>query len=202
MPYTFADFIESGKITTAKDYLKICTREFGIMADFSNETGHVVIPEAIGTPAIEYYSKRLSYEKELLSELEAMTPEDISNRNEQYYRNELEDRQIAYDHAVEIDRKYYDILCKIQKWHPDEKYMILKEHAIAQINDARPNLSEYEKALKFKKVSDKEWYDAIIDETKSAIKRYEKKANDEAKRVKDEQEWHSGLIAAIEELEE
>lgn len=202
MPYTFANFIESGQITTAKDFLKMCTREFGVMAEFSNETGHVEIPGFAYGPAIEYYKRRLEGEKELLAKYENMTPEMISEENERLYRDELENRKIAYDHAVEIDRKYYDILCKIQKWHPDEQYLVLKEHAIEQLNQARPNLKEYEEALKVDKLSDEEWLRELLVDAEKAIKRYEQKIRDEEQRCAEQSKWHQGLIESLEAFEE
>lgn len=202
MPYTFTNFIESGQITTAKDFLKMCTREFGVMAEFSNETGHVELPGFAYGPAIEYYRRRLEGEKELLEKYKNMTPEMISEENERLYQDELENRKIAYDHAVEIDRKYYDILSKIQKWHPDEQYLILKEHAIEQLNHARPNLKEYEDALKIEKLSDEEWLRELLVDAEKAIKRYEQKIRDEEQRCAEQSKWHQGLIESLEAFEE
>ena len=202
MPYTFANYIASGEITTAKDFLKMCTREFGVMAEFSNETGHVEIPGFTYGPAIEYYKRRLEGEKELLEKYKSMTPEMISEENERLYRDELESRKIAYDHAIEINRRYYDILCKIQKWHPDEQYLVLKEHAIEQLNQARPNLKEYEEALKIEKLPDEEWLRELLVDAERAIKRYEQKILDEEQRCAEQSKWHQGLIESLEAFEE
>lgn len=202
MPYTFTDLIESGKITTAKDYLKLCSRNFGVFADFSEATGHVEIPGMTYGPAMEYYKRRLEGEKELLAKYEAMTPEMISEENERLYQDELENRKVAYDHAVEMDRKYYDILCKVQKWHPDEKYLPLKEYAIEQLEIERPRLKEYEEALKVQKLSDEEWLREIKVDADRAIRRYEQKIRDEEKRYSEQSEWHKGLIENLEAFEE
>lgn len=196
----YREMIESGKLYEAKEFIKLCLYDFGIHVSFSQDEQQVKLPMEPYKP--DYSEHRLAREKENLKRLEEMTPEDISAENERLYQEELDSRKTYYNECVERDRKYYDLICKVNKWHPDEEYLEVKKFALTELEQMRPNLKECEEFLNFKKMPDDEWYKYHVEDTKAAIERYTKKVEEENRRFYEFNNWYQGLVKSIEEFNE
>jgi len=201
MPSAYTCFIENGIITNGKEFVKLCTRNFGVKATIADNSNTVDIVSYENEPN-NYFKRRLAEEQERLEKLKAMSPEEVNAEYNRIYNEEMETRKKAYDQAVELDAKYSKILGDILKWKPDEKYENLRRFAIDQIRESAPDMSFYRECLNLEKVSPLEWYKEVLEDTEQNIAKYIKRVERLEAQENDYQEWCEGLNNALNGFDE
>lgn len=199
MPTTFTYFIEDGTIVDGKEFVKLCTRYFGVETKISDANNKVDILGNVEEPN-GYFKRRLKEEQEILEKLKAMTPKEIEAEYNRIYNEEMETRKQAYDRAMELDAKYSKVLGDILKWRPDEKYEDLRTFAINQIRESAPNMDSYKDYLNLRKADPMEWYAEVLRDTEDNIAKYIKRVERLEKEEKNYQEWYDGLKDALDEI--
>lgn len=201
MPSAYTCFIEDGIITSGKEFVKLCTRNFGVETKIADNSNTVDIISS-GNEPNNYFKIRLADEQKTLEKLKAMAPEEINAEYNRIYAEEMETRKKAYDRAVELDAKYSKILGDILKWKPDEKYENLRRFAIDQIRESAPDMDFYREYLNLKKVSPLEWYKEVLEDTEQNIVKYIKRVERLEAHEKNYQEWYDGLNDALNGFDE
>ena len=200
MPSAYTCFIEDGTIVNGREFVKLCTRNFGVETKISDNTNKVDILGNANNEPNGYFKRRLKEEQEILEKLKAMTPKEIEAEYNRIYNEEMETRKQAYDQAVELDAKYSKVLGDILKWRPDEKYEELRTFAINQIRESAPDMDSYREYLNLKKVDPIEWYAEVLRDTEDNIAKYIKRVERLEKEEKNYQEWYDGLKDALDEI--
>ena len=200
MPSTFTCFIEDGTIVNGREFVKLCTRYFGVETKISDNTNKVDILGNVNNESNGYFKRRLKEEQEILEKLKAMTPKEIEAEYKRIYSEEMETRKQAYDRAVELDAKYSKVLGDILKWQPDEKYENLRTFAINQIRESAPDMDSYREYLNLRKTDPMEWYAEVLRDTEDNIAKYIKRVERLEMEEKNYQEWYDGLKDALDKI--
>lgn len=129
----YTAFIENGTITNGADFLKLCTRNFGIASDLRDE------PLSVPTPTHfepdPYYKQQ--YEKAVrgYNEIQLRTSEEAKQDIIEDYKRKAESYRRYYKKCVENNKKYLKIKEEILKWiPPTADHGEIKKFALDQID--------------------------------------------------------------------
>lgn len=129
----YTAFIENGTITNGADFLKLCTRNFGIALDLRDE------PLSVPTPTHfepdPYYKQQ--YEKAVreYNEIQLRTSEEAKQDIIEDYKRKAESYRRYYKKCVENNKKYLKIKEEILKWiPPTADHEKIKKFALDQID--------------------------------------------------------------------
>lgn len=132
MPTGYTYKIENGEISTGAEFLKLCTRAFGIAVDMRDESLSVPTPSYF-EPDQHYYK---AYQKAVKhrDEYRNMTFNDMKKRLTQQYVKNREEAFSFLEKYLKEDERYEKILKEIEAWNPPTSaHEKLKEFAINQI---------------------------------------------------------------------
>ena len=152
MPTGYTSFIEDGKVKTAKQFLHLCLRNFGVcimMRDDSLELKDDYTNDLLKSYQgdIDYHKKHLKDAQKELERIQQMSEEELCSRyvsettkNIEYYmkQNNQQNGNLA---------EYLRIKEGIEKWNCDEKFKSIKEFALNQIDISMDKSDYYEEAL-------------------------------------------------------
>lgn len=133
MPTSYTSFIEDGKITTGKEFLSLCCRQFGVCIGMREKPLLEPIAEKFEPDSI--YEKKLQRAIIELEEARKLKIEDviIIIQKQTMEREKSIKQQIVKDR--EIYDKYSKIRQDIEKWiPPTSDHISLKEFALEQID--------------------------------------------------------------------
>lgn len=153
MPTGYTCFIENGKVRTAKQFLHLCLRAFGVcinMRDDSLEVKDDYTKDLLKSYQgdIDYHQKHLKDAQKELERIQQMSEEELcaqyiedTNRDIKYYtkQNNQQNGNLA---------EYSRIKEGIQSWDCDEKFKSIKEFALNQIDISMDKSDYYDEALK------------------------------------------------------
>lgn len=133
MPTGYTSYIYDGKITNGADFLKLCTRAFGIAVDIKDEDLSVATPSHFEPDPFyeEMYkkavNKRNRYKRMTVDEArQAFVEKEIKSLNSS--------RECLSKMIKENDR-YRSVKIEVEKWiPPTSNHEKLKEYAINQLN--------------------------------------------------------------------
>lgn len=169
MPTGYTCFIEDGRITTGKEFLKKCIREFGCCIDQRDDP----LSAELNTEVKENPYYHICYENALKSyeSLKNMTIKDL-------LKEARVDRALCIKHKKEyikkqreLREKYLKIRREIESWiPPTSKHYSIKEFALEQIDKSIPKEDIIEKIEK--EISELECDDesALIEDVIAIIK--------------------------------
>ena len=133
MPTGYTKYIEDNTITTGTDFLKLCTRNFGVSVDVKDCDLSVATPEhAEVDPCYEKIyrdclEKKNRYRKMSLSSAK----QDMCD----HWRDKTANAKQILDRYLQSNQKYLKIRKEIEEWIPPTKEHIeLKQFALKQID--------------------------------------------------------------------
>lgn len=198
MPTGYTSFIEDGKVKTAKQFLHLCLRNFGVcimMRDDSLELKDDYTKDLLKSyqSDIDYHQKKLEDARKELDRIQQMSEEEFcaqyiadTTRDIEYYKKHLDQQNSNL-------AEYLRIREGIKNWDCDEKFQNIKDFAINQIDISMDKSDHYEEALKkcgeptregFLKVKD-EYTKKVLDHAKWDVD-YHTKELESAIRRRDE----------------
>lgn len=133
MPTFYTEFIKDGTITNGADFLKLCTRNFGIASDLRDEP--LSVPTPTHFEVNPYYKQQ--YEKAVrgYNEIQLRTYEEAKQDIIEAYKREAESSRRYYKECVENNKKYLKIKEEILKWiPPTADHEEIKKFALDQID--------------------------------------------------------------------
>lgn len=132
MPTGYTAYIEDGNITTGKEFLKLCLREFGIAVDMRDEPLSVPVPAHFEPD--EWYKNHYMNMVKKLKENESLTFEEVKLRRQREHDKEVKSARRAIAQMTEVNERYKQIRKQIEAWTPPtEDYNGIKQFAIDQI---------------------------------------------------------------------
>lgn len=147
MPTGYTVGIENGEITTAKDFLILCLRAFGVCIEMRDDPFTKPIPEKF-EPS-DYYSRFVKRAQSDIDNLLGTTDEDLyvkmlNDKNENLLRCQ---KMIKENTAKK--KRYLIILDQIRGWNPPKEYSEVKKFATEQIVMSMEQLDNtyYEKEI-------------------------------------------------------
>lgn len=174
MPTGYTCYIEDGNITTAKDFIMLCTRAFGALISMRDEPLSSPIPQQIKADT-KYADKMIQYYKDDLAKYESLSPSKIHEMNRAEYESREASRRKSLDEKLNIKKLYKQILSDVKAWvPPTDGHIELKNFAINQIEMCIP--TEHELSFYTKReaeIPDDEWIVEKIKMCRENITYYE-----------------------------
>ena len=205
MPTGYTSYIKDGEITSGKEFLKLCTRAFGIAVDLKDESLDVPTPNHF-EPA-PYYEK--AYKDSLASREKAysMTLEKV--REDiifKYNDNKGRAAKILEEYKDE-DKKYLKVREEVEKWiPPTPEHENLKKFCLEQI-DMSLNTSLYEwceedinKELDTSDDTVMKYIDILKDNADKEVKRTYENWQAELRRVEKKNLWMKQFLDSLENM--
>lgn len=151
MPTGYTAYIEDGNITTGKEFLKLCLREFGIAIDMRDEPLSVPVPAHFEPD--EWYKNHYMNTVKKLKENESLTFEEVKLRRQREHDKEVKSARRAIAQMTEVNERYKQIRKQIEAWTPPtEDYNGIKQFAVDQIEKSMNTEDQFD------------YYQKIIDE--------------------------------------
>ena len=205
MPTGYTAYIKDGKITSGKEFLKLCTRAFGIAVDLKDESLDVPIPNHFEPhPYYEkaYKDSLVSREKAYSMTLEEVREDIISKYND----NKGRAAKILEEYKDE-DKKYLKVREEIERWiPPTSEHENLKKFCLEQI-DMSLNTTLYEwcekdinKELDISDDTVMKYIDILKDNADKEVKRTYENWQVELKRVEEKNLWMRQFLDSLDNI--
>lgn len=125
--------IENGNITTGKDFLKLCTRAFGIAMDMREKPLSVPTPTQFEPDP--YYKQKYDKAVEVRNKWKQMTFDEAKQKIIEKYNTEITQAKKSLENYKLEDEKYKKVRNEIVKWNPPtDEHKALKNFALEQID--------------------------------------------------------------------
>ena len=195
MPTGYTAAIEDGEITTGKDFLLQCSRNFGAMIHMREDSMGAKIEKRVPS---DYYEKTLNKTKADLDHYCQMTDDEIQKEIEIEFKKSVESNKKYYESGVRKNKAYAKVLAEVFQWNPPtDDHINLKEFAIQQIELCMDDYHIKYKDLVPEKLSIPEWQAAKIESCLNNIKYYAKSKKQEDDRCKETNDWIDELINSL-----
>ena len=205
MPTGYTSYIYDGKITNGADFLKLCTRAFGIAVDIKDENLSVATPNHFEPDP--YYEKR--YKESLASREKAynMTLEEAKEDMISKFKNNKASAKRCLKDYKDEDKKYLKVREEVEKWiPPTPDHEGLKKFCLEQI-DMSLNTSLYKwceedinKELDTSDDAIRKYIDDLKDQKDRQVNRAYEKYQAELKRVEEKNLWMKQFLDSLENM--
>lgn len=206
MPTGYTVHIQNGDITTGKDFLKLCTRSFGIAMDIRDEPLSVPTPTHFEPDPL--YKKLYDKAVEKRNKYIKMDFYEYKQKMIDDYKNKIQSAKEALDKYISEDEKYTKIVEEIKAWiPPTPEHEDLKKFALNQIfiSFNTSIIDYYKEALNEKLDVSDEAVLAYMDDInkdceKNVVRAYER-WQDELKRVEGKNRWMQQFLDSLETMD-
>ena len=205
MPTGYTAHIEDGEITTGKEFLRLCTRAFGIAIDVKDEPLSTPTPSSF-EPSPFY---KESYDRALnkLEELNKMTFEEAKIQMRADYEKRISDYKAYAERETAMNEKYAKVRKEVEEWiPPTEEHEGIKKFALEQIDMSMTKQKYIDGYLeKTKEEFDdsdeavQNYINDIIDYYQRDIERSYKSWQEELERTRSKNEWMKKFLESLEE---
>lgn len=152
MPTGYTCFIENGKVRTAKQFLHLCLRAFGVCINMRDDGLKLTDDYSKDLlkgfqEDIDYHQRRLTEAEKKLSEIKSISEEELCKKYIKETKERIKDLQKGQTDEFNKYGDYLRIREDINKWDCDPKFQNVKDFALEQIRISIPNGSYYEEEL-------------------------------------------------------
>ena len=116
MPTGYTAGIEDGTITTGKDFLKLCTRAFGIAMEVRDEPLSVPTPTKFEPST--YYKDRFEEAKAELEKCKNMSFEEAKTKMVKSHEDRVKMYKSIAERYIENNNKYAKVRAEVEAWIP------------------------------------------------------------------------------------
>lgn len=174
MPTGYTEFIENGKVRTAKQFLHLCLRDFGVCVRMRNAPMEVeddYTQKIIDgyQESIDYHQKRLDEAKKNLKTYQEMSDDEMCVKYIQETSERIKNLQKSITKEFGEYGDYLRLQEQIRNWNCDEEFSDIKDFALHQIKISIPDNSFYEEALAKCGKPTKEGYEERREEYRNSL---------------------------------
>ena len=163
MPTGYTAYIEDGDITTGKEFLKLCTRAFGVAIDLKDEPLSVPTPTHFEPDT--YYKERYEKALEDFNEANNLTFDNAKIQMKAAYEKRISDYKSRAEKESLMNEKYTKVRKEIEEWiPPTEEHQSLKKFALEQIDMCITKQEYIDEYLEKSK--------EVFDDSNEAVKKY------------------------------
>ena len=208
MASQYTSFIENGKCTSAKQFLKLCLRNFGVMQmyrdeplsldfepDFAIQKDYVKNSKVLIKlkEQIDYWQKQLDNYLNFPFEFQVKILHDE-------YFNELNKSKESFENEKKLNSLYEKFIKAINSWECSDEFKNIKNFAIEECEDSKfyidfsyyeQQITKYEKLLESLKSDPQKVVNNYVDYLKSEVEKRKKFFNDEIDRLTNLQNFSS-----------
>ena len=212
MAYT--TFIEQGKINNARDFVKLCLRNFGIMQEHYQDPLSLesVLEKNFDVETNDSYQRYVKYLdneyqrlKELIHQQDDKESYDIAFREfVAGIEKSIADYKKAIVKRTSENKMYEKYIEKIQKWNCSPQYENIKNFAIEQCTNALNDVSfytnqikRYEEELINPKSSFNDYLETMIYCTRQSIDIYSKSISQCVNSLKERKEFFDNFMKEV-----
>ena len=205
MPTGYTAHIEDGEITTGKEFLRLCTRAFGIAIDVKDEPLSTPTPSSF-EPSPFY---KESYDRALkkLEEVNKMPFNEAKIQMRADYEKRISDYKAYAERETAMNEKYAKVRKEVEEWiPPTEEHEGLKKFALEQIDMSMTKqkyIDEYLEKSKEKFDDSDEavqnYINDIIDYHQRDAERSYKSWQEELERTRSKNEWMTKFLESLKE---
>lgn len=146
MPTGYTAFIEDGKITNGKDFLKLCIRAFGVCADQREEPLSITLRTQFGID--DFYQRHLENIETDIKKYESISDEELYEERKSSLEGEIIRCKNKIKQINERNELYSKIRSEIKKWvAPTSEHNGIKEFALEQIDISIENTDYVKRSL-------------------------------------------------------
>ena len=200
----YTSFIADGEITNGADFLKLCSRAFGIFADYRDEPLSADIPTKIKHD--DYYERKLEQNKNTLIKYLERTDSEWQEEQQKEIESWKKDYSEAKERYEKENERLNKVLEQIKNWNCSEQYKGIKAFAIEQIEESfndMKHLEYFQREIdEVKSMSLEEYKHNNIDRLIETLKDTEKSIKAEKDRVAEAQGFLDGFLTEISEISE
>lgn len=202
MPTGYTEGIESGKITTGKEFLMLCARAFRACMEMRDEPLSVQIPERF--ESVDRYTELIAISRSEIAELQSLSKKEIRERMDRSRRNIEQSYLERIESARKTKEKYANVLEDVERWNPPtQEHDNLKKFALEQIRisceDASVKIPD--SISKEFDVSEEEWREAMVSSIEDDIYRYKEYRQRDIDATKSRNEWLAKLRESLEQMQ-
>jgi len=136
MPTGYTVHVQDGTITEFKDFAMLCARAFGALVMLRDEPLTSPIPEKL-EPHTKYNDERLAAAEARLSELKAMSPEDIRKAALEAHTAAMTAWAERRQERARTRQRYEAMLAEVRQWAPPTAdHKGLKTFMIEQLEES------------------------------------------------------------------
>lgn len=219
MPTGYTVFIENKQCNSAKQFLKLCLRNFGVLFKYRDEPLSLdfepdFIDENANSLLIKDNENRIEKYKKELEEYDNLSYDDKALKIKEDCLKELNYYIKIYDEGVKLNAKYDDFIEAIEDWNCSEDFELIKEFAINQCKISKENLDYCkEEIVNYQKLLDnietsKYTVQCEIDKHRNTIIENIKSCQDYIERIKEQnnkyeskKEFYDRFIKELENVE-
>ena len=205
MPTGYTAHIEDGEITTGKEFLRLCTRAFGIAIDVKDKPLSTPTPSSF-EPSPFY---KESYDRALkkLEEASKITFDEAKIQMRADYEKRISDYKAYAERETAMNKKYAKVRKEVEEWiPPTEEHEGIKKFALEQIDMSMTKqkyIDEYlEKSKEEFDDSDEavqNYINDIVDYYQRDIERSYKSWQEELERTRSKNEWMTKFLESLKE---
>lgn len=206
MPTGYTAYIEDGSITTGKEFLMLCLRNFGISIDIRDE------PLSVPTPTHfepnPYYKESYESAVKHLEEVKSLDFESAKLRRRLKHEHDISSAERAIERMREINRRYHMVRNQVDAWvPPDSSYDGVKKFALEQIDMCIYDddmFSFYQKIIDepFDDCDDatKKYLDKMVEFAENSVKEKKRDYDAEIQRAKDKEQFMKAFVDSLEAI--
>ena len=149
MPTGYTAFIENKQCNSAKQFLKLCLRNFGVLCKYKDEPLSLDFePDFTNENENENFlikknEDNLEKYKNELKEFDDLSYDEKLSKIKEGCLKQLNFYKKLYDEGAEINARYDDFIEAIEDWNCSEDFKQIKEFAINQCKISKENLNYY-----------------------------------------------------------
>lgn len=170
MPTGYTAYIEDGSITTGKEFLMLCLRNFGISIDIRDE------PLSVPTPTHfepnPYYKESYESAVKHLEEVKSLDFESAKLRRRLKHEHDISSAERAIERMREINRRYHMVRNQVDAWVP-----------LDDCDDAT-----------------KKYLDKMVEFAENGVKEKKRDYDAEIQRAKDKEQFMKAFVDSLEAI--
>lgn len=207
MPTGFTSFIENGTITTGKDFLLLCSRNFGLAAEISRDKGLKTPIPTHFTPD-NFYQKHYEESVEKYKKFSQMTDTEFAKYVRTEYDSCIDRAKQCLNEMIAKDKVYQRIKQEVEKWKPPtDLHENIKTFALNQIDMCISTDHDYDyymriinKTFEDTPESVKKYKKNFLKSLKDEIRQAKSDLNREIKRVEDYNIFMKQFLESLETI--
>ena len=205
MPTGYTAHIEDGEITTGKEFLRLCTRAFGIAIDVKDEPLSIPTPSSFEPDS--YYKDRYEGALAELERTKNMTFEEAIIARKSDFDRTVKSCRESLERNRLYNEMYQKVKDEVEAWNPPtEEHVGLKEFAIAQINLSmlsEDSMKTFNQCVDLEfdnsEEATREYITEKVEYCQNEVDRAYKYYQEELERTRSKNEWMTKFLESLEE---
>lgn len=207
MPTGYTAFIEDGDITTGREFLLLCSRNFGVAIDVRDEPLSVPTPTKFEPNA--YYKN--SYEDSLkkLKNAKTLTFDEAKRQRQLEHDEKVRRARETVSKMAELNKRYQKVRNEVESWvPPTDDHSGIKRFALEQIdmcvNQNKDMFEYYQKILNVpfddSDVAVRAYMRENIASCKDAVRWARENYEKEIQRASEKTQFMQSFLSSLEDL--